>query len=76
MATYIFIFIFTLTNITFYLMLYRTGLSFPEFAELAGSTIAKAATNPEFLKLISETGANTFNQGDLPYDYYGLRSEA
>ena len=69
-------FITVLTPITFYLRIYRSGSSFSEFAELAGSTLMKAATDPEYLKLITNTGANAFNQGDLPYDYYGLRSEA
>lgn len=71
----VYLFIFYVTPVTFYLRLYRTGLSFSEFADVALNTVSKAATDPQFLKLISDTGANAYNQGEQPYDYYGLRSE-
>lgn len=71
-------FMFIFTPITIYLRLQRTGLNIIEFTELAGDTIFKAATDLEFFKLILDTHKGAFqNWNDtVPYDYYGIRSEA
>jgi len=71
-------FIFIFTPVTIYLRSNKEGLSFSEFVELAESTITKAATEPDFFKLISETQKSaTFQNANVrvPYDYYGVRSE-
>lgn len=69
-------FISVFTPITMYLRFERKGLSFPAFVELAGNTFVRAATDPDFFKLVSQTQKNIFYQFQMvPYDYYGLRSE-
>jgi hypothetical protein len=44
---------------TIYLRSNMTGLSLIEFAELAEDTIIKAAGDPDFFKLVSETQKNS-----------------
>lgn len=75
-AGYFFIFVFT--PITLYLRMNRTGLSFGEFTELAENTIVRAATDPEFYRMISDiqkySGLENMT-ALVPYDYYGIRSD-
>ncbi len=72
-------FIFVFTPITLYLRLNRAGLSLTEFAELAGNTVTKAATDPDFFKLIYDSQKSAAAQEAMavsePYDYYGAHSE-
>jgi hypothetical protein len=69
-------FIFIFTPISIYLRLNKTGLSLSEFTELAENTIVKAATDPAFFKKIADDQKYAFYQNmDVAYDYYGMRSE-
>jgi hypothetical protein len=69
-------FITVFTPITLYLRSNR-GAVLDEFAELAGDTVIKAATDPEFFKYISHTEKYSAYQNMnalMAYDYYGDRS--
>ena len=71
-------FIFVFTPITIYLRFNKAGLSLSEFVVVAEDTIIRAATDPDFFKLISDTQRNAFfdnMNAVVPYDYYGVRSE-
>ena len=69
-------FMFVFTPITMYLRFQKKGLSPTEFVELAGNTVLRAATDPDFFKLVSETQRDIFYKSEsVPYDYYGVRSE-
>lgn len=73
------IFLYVFTPITIFLRVQKTGLSMIEFVELAGSSLIKAATDPEFFNLILDTHKSAYHKemNDLiQYDYYGTQSEA
>lgn len=69
-------FISFFTPVTLYLRMAKEGLSRFQFMELAGNTIVKAATDPVFFKLISNTVKSGLEdpKGLAPYDYYGDRA--
>jgi hypothetical protein len=63
-----------LTPVTLYLRLQRTGMPISQFAELAGVTIVKAATDPSFFNLITSTNASVYTpniNSVEEYDYFG-----
>jgi hypothetical protein len=71
-------FVYVFTPITLFLRASRGGVSLTEFAELAGSTFIKALTDPDYLRLISESQKSAAYQDMtalVPYDYFGNRSD-
>ncbi|QBR71358.1 hypothetical protein CU048_08775 [Beijerinckiaceae bacterium] len=69
----LFFLINVMTPITIYLRMSKEGLSITQFVVLAVDTVAKAATDPDFFRMISDSGDAAATQNDnvlVATDYY------